>query len=257
MAGGSADGLRKNASELAALAPDIILASGNSAVGPLLQATRTIPVVFVIVPDPVGAGFVDSLARPGGNATGFESFEYGIGGKWLQLLKEIAPRLTRIAVFRDATISAGIGQWGAIQTAAPSFGLEVTPINLRDSNEIERAVAVFARQANGGLIVTSSGLSIQHRELIIALAAQHKLPTVYYAGAFVKAGGLISYGPDRAEQFQRAAAYVDRILKGENPSDLPVQSPTKYELVVNLKTAKGLGIDVPPTVLARADEVIE
>ena len=172
------------------------------------------------------------------------------------MLKEIAPRLTRIAVFRDATISAGIGQWGAIQTAAPSFGLEVTPINC-GLDEIERAVAVFARQANGGLIVTSSGLSIQHRELIIALAAQHKLPTVYYAGAFVKAGGLISYGPDRAEQFQRAAAYVDRILKGENPSDLPVQSPTKYELVVNLKTAEGLGIDVPPTVLARADEVIE
>ena len=223
----------------------------------MLQATRTVPVVFVIVPDPVGAGFVDSLASPGGNATGFESFEYGIGGKWLQLLKEIAPRLTRIAVFRDASINAGIGQWGAIQTAAPSFGLEVTPINLRDANEIERAVTAFARQGNGGLIVTSSGLSIAHRDLIIAQAARHKLPTVYYAGSFVKRGGLISYGPDRVEQFERAAAYVDRILKGEKPADLPVQSPTKYELVINLKTAKALGLEVPPTLLARADEVIE
>jgi putative ABC transport system substrate-binding protein len=256
-AGGAAEGLRRNASELADLAPDVILASGNSAAGPLLQSTRSVPVVFVIVPDPVGAGFVESLARPGGNATGFESFEYGIGGKWIQLLKEIAPRLTRLGVFRDATISAGVGQWGAIQTAAPSFGLEVTPINLQDASAIERAVAVFARPGNGGLIVTSSGLSIQHRDLIIALAAQHKLPTVYYAGAFVKRGGLISYGPDRVEQFQRAAAYVDRILKGEKPADLPVQAPTKYELVVNLKTAKALGIDVSSTVLARANEVIE
>ena len=255
--GGAAEDLRKSAGELAALAPDVILAAGNSAAGPLLQATRTVPVVFVIVPDPVGAGFVDSLASPGGNATGFESFEYGIGGKWLQLLKEIAPRLTRIAVFRDASINAGIGQWGAIQTAAPSFGLEVTPINLRDANEIERAVTAFARQGNGGLIVTSSGLSIAHRDLIIAQAARHKLPTVYYAGSFVKRGGLISYGPDRVEQFERAATYVDRILKGEKPADLPVQSPTKYELVINLKTAKTLGIEIPPTLLARADEVIE
>src|SRR4029077_7336195 len=255
--GGNADNIRKQAAELAALEPDVILAAGAAVAGPLLQATRTVPVVFVIVPDPVGAGFVDSLASPGGNATGFESFEYGIGGKWLQLLKEIAPRLTRIAVFRDASINAGIGQWGAIQTAAPSFGLEVTPINLRDANEIERAVTAFARQGNGGLIVTSSGLSIAHRDLIIAQAARHKLPTVYYAGSFVKRGGLISYGPDRVEQFERAATYVDRILKGEKPADLPVQSPTKYELVINLKTAKALGLEIPPTLLARADEVIE
>jgi putative ABC transport system substrate-binding protein len=256
-AGGAADGVQKNAGELAALAPDVILASGNSAVGPLLQATRTVPVVFVVVPDPVGAGFVDSLARPGGNVTGFESFEYGIGGKWLQLLKEIAPRVTRLAVFRDASINAGIGQWGAIQTAAPSFGLEVTPINLRDAKEVERTVTTFAQQANGGLIVTSSGLSIAHRDLIIALAARHRLPTVYYASSFVRRGGLISYGPDRVEQFERAAGYVDRILKGEKPADLPVQSPTRYELVVNTKTAKALGIDVPSSVLSRADEVIE
>jgi putative ABC transport system substrate-binding protein len=256
-AGGAPEGIRKNARELAELAPDVVLASGNSAVGPLLEATRTVPVVFVIVPDPVGAGFVESLARPGGNATGFESFEYAIGGKWLQLLKDIAPRLTRLAVFRDTTISAGVGQWGAIQTAAPSFGLEVTPINLQDANGIERAVAAFARQGNGGLIVTSSGRSIQHRDLIIAQASQHGLPAVYYASAFVKRGGLISYGPDRVEQFQHAAAYISRILKGEKPADLPVQAPTKYELVVNLKTAKALGIDMPPSVLARADEVIE
>jgi putative tryptophan/tyrosine transport system substrate-binding protein len=256
-AGGAPEGLRRNASELADLAPDVILASGNSAAGPLLQSTRSVPVVFVIVPDPVGAGFVESLARPGGNATGFESFEYGIGGKWIQLLKEVVPRLTRLGVFRDASISAGVGQWAAIQTAAPSFGLEVTPINLQDASAIERAVAVFARPGNGGLIVTSSGLSIQHRDLIIAQAAKHKLPTVYYAGAFVKRGGLISYGPDRVEQFQRAAAYVDRILRGEKPADLPVQAPTKYELVVNLRTAKALGIDVSSTLLARANEVIE
>jgi putative ABC transport system substrate-binding protein len=242
-AGGAPEGIRKNARELAELAPDVVLASGNSAVGPLLEATRTVPVVFVIVPDPVGAGFVESLARPGGNATGFESFEYAIGGKWLQLLKDIAPRLTRLAVFRDTTISAGVGQWGAIQTA--------------DANGIERAVAAFARQGNGGLIVTSSGRSIQHRDLIIAQASQHGLPAVYYASAFVKRGGLISYGPDRVEQFQHAAAYISRILKGEKPADLPVQAPTKYELVVNLKTAKALGIDMPPSVLARADEVIE
>jgi putative ABC transport system substrate-binding protein len=256
-AGGAPDGIRKNARELAELAPDVVLASGNSAVGPLLQATRTVPVVFVIVPDPVGAGFVESLARPGGNATGFESFEYAIGGKWIQLLKDIAPRLTRLAVFRDTTISAGVGQWGAIQTAAPSFGLEVTPINLQDADAIERGVAAFARQGNGGLIVTSSGRSIQHRDLIIAQASQHGLPAVYYASAFVKRGGLISYGPDRVEQFQRAAAYISRILNGEKPADLPVQAPTKYELVINLNTAKALGIDVPPALLARADQVIE
>jgi ABC-type uncharacterized transport system substrate-binding protein len=256
-AGGAPDGIRKNARELAELAPDVVLASGNSAVGPMLQATRTVPVVFVIVPDPVGAGFVESLARPGGNATGFESFEYAIGGKWIQLLKDIAPRLTRLAVFRDTTISAGVGQWGAIQTAAPSFGVEVTPINLQDADTIERAVATFARQGNGGLIVTSSGRSIQHRDLIIAQASQHGLPAVYYASAFVKRGGLISYGPDRVEQFQRAAAYISRILNGEKPADLPVQAPTKYELVVNLKAAKALGLEILPSLLARADEVIE
>jgi putative tryptophan/tyrosine transport system substrate-binding protein len=256
-AGGAPEGLRKNAGALVALAPDVILAPGNSTVGPLLQSTRSIPIVFVIVPDPVGAGFVESLARPGGNATGFESFEYNIGGKWIELLREIAPRLKRLAVFRDTTIRAGVGQWGAVQTAASSLGLETMPINLQDANAIEQAVADFARQGDGGLIVTSSGRSIQHRDLIIAQAAHHKLPAVYYADSFVKRGGLVSYGPDRVDQFQRAAAYIDRILKGERPADLPVQSPTRYELIVNLKTAKALDIDLPPTLLGRADEVLE
>jgi putative tryptophan/tyrosine transport system substrate-binding protein len=226
-------------------------------VGPLLQATRTVPIIFTLVADPVGAGFIDSLARPGGNATGFVQYEYGLGGKWLDLLKEIAPSVTRAAVLRDAAITARVGLWGAIQTAAPSFGIEVSPVNVRDATEIERAVTAFARGPNGGLIVTGSALSAAHRDLIVALATQHKLPAIYFTRQFVDRGGLISYGPDIVDQFRRAAGYVDRILKGEKPADLPVQAPTKYELVVNLKTAKALGLTVPPTLLATADEVIE
>jgi putative ABC transport system substrate-binding protein len=248
---------RKYAVELAALAPEVILASGSAATGPLLQATRTVPIVFAIVPDPVGAGFVDSLARPGGNATGFISFDYGISGKWLELLKEIAPSVTRAAILRDPAITAGIGQWGAIQTAAPSLGLETSPLNVRDASEIERAVTAFARSPNGGLVVTGSALANIHRNLIITLAARHRLPAVYFERFFVTAGGLISYGPDFLDQYRRAAAYVDRILKGEQPADLPVQAPTKYVLAINLKTATALGLEVPTSVLARADEVIE
>jgi putative tryptophan/tyrosine transport system substrate-binding protein len=248
---------RKYAAELAAFAPEVILASGSAGAGPLLQATRTVPIVFTIVPDPVGAGYVDSLARPGGNATGFTSFEFGIGAKWLELLKQIAPAVTRAAVIRDPAISAGLGLFGAIQSAAPSLGLEVNPVNVRDAREIERAITAFARSPNGGLIVTGSALANIHRNLIVTLAARHKLPTVYYERFFVAAGGLMSYGPDIVDQFRRAAGYVDRILKGEKPADLPVQAPTKYELVINLKTAKALGLEVPPTLLARADEVIE
>jgi putative ABC transport system substrate-binding protein len=256
-AGGGADTNRRYAEELVALAPDVIMAAGNSSAGPLLKATRAIPIVFTIVPDPVGAGLVDSLARPGGNATGFTSFAYDIGGKWLELLKEIAPRVTRVAVIRDSTITAGVGQWSAIQTAAPSFGMETTPINLSNARELERTISTFARSANGALIVTSSGLAISHRDTIVMQAAKHRLPAVYYSRGFVSAGGLFSYGSDRVDQFRSAAGYVDRILKGENPADLPVQAPTKYELVINLKTAKALGLTVPPSVLARADEVIE
>ena len=248
---------RKYAAELATLAPDVILTSGAAAVAPLLQATRSVPIVFVIVPDPVGAGFVDSLARPGGNATGFTAVEYGFSGKWLELLKQIAPAMTRAAVIRDPAITAGIGMFGAIQSAAPSLGVEVSPINVRDAAEIERAIAGFARAPNGGLIVTASALAAVHRDLIITLAARHKLPAVYYERFFVAAGGLVSYGPDYVDQYRRAAAYVDRILKGAKPADLPVQAPTKYELVINLKTAKALGLTVPPILLARADEVIE
>jgi putative ABC transport system substrate-binding protein len=216
-----------------------------------------VPVVFAIVPDPVGAGFVNSLARPGGNATGFTPFEFSISGKWLELLKEIAPDVKRAAILRDADIAAGIGQFGAIQNAAPSLGLQVSPIDVRTASEIERAVAEFARAGNGGLIITGSSLATVHRDPIIAAAARHKLPAVYYGRFFVPAGGLISYGPDLVDQFRRAAGYVDRILKGEKPADLPVQAPTKYELVINLKTAKALSLTVPPAVLARADEVIE
>ena len=256
-AGGGADTNRRYANELVALAPDVIVAAGNSAAGPLLQATRAIPIVFTIVPDPVGAGLVDSLARPGGNATGFTSFAYDIGGKWLELLKEIAPRVTRVAVIRDSTTTAGVGQWSAIQTAAPLFGMEASPINLRDAGELERTVSTFARTANGGLIVTSSGLAISHRDTIIMQAAKYRLPAVYYSRGFVSAGGLISYGSDRVDQFRSAAGYVNRILKGEKPADLPVQAPTKYELVINLKTAKTLGITMSLSLLARADEVIE
>ena len=249
--------IRRHAAELVALAPDVILASGTSTVGPLLQATRSVPIVFPNVVDPVGAGFVDSLARPGGNATGFMNFEFSIGGKWLELLKEIAPRVTRAAVVRDAAVASGIGQFGAIQSVAPSFGVELSPVNVRDAAEIERAVAAFARSPNGGLIVTGSAPAIAHRDMIIMIAARHKLPAVYNARNFVVAGGLTSYGPDFIDQFRRAAGYVDRILKGEKPADLPVQAPTKYEMAINLKTAKALGLTVPPTLLARADEVIE
>jgi len=254
---GDAERTRRYAAELVALAPDVILATGSAAAGPLLQATRTVPIVFVNVPDPVGAGFVDGLARPGGNATGFLSSEYGISGKWVELLKQIAPAVIRAAIIRDPAITAGIGQFGAIQAVAPSLGVEVSPVNVRDAGEIERAVTAFARASNGGVIVTGSALAGVHRDLIITLAARHKLPAVYYARYFVAAGGLISYGPDFVDQYRQAASYVDRILKGEKPADLPVQAPTKYELVINLKTAKALGIEIPPTLLARADEVIE
>ena len=256
--GGNVDLLRKDAVELAGLAPDVIFAAGATATDPLLQATRTVPVVFTIVPDPVGAGFVNSLHRPGGNATGFTSFEYGIGGKWLELIKEIAPGVRRVGVLRDPAITAGIGQWGAIQTAAPAVGLEVRPINLRGgASETEQEVGAFAPNASSGLIVTSSGLSVQHRDLLVGLAARYRVPALYYARAFVDRGGLVAYGPDRVDQFRRAAGYVDRILKGENSADLPVQAPTKYELVLNVKTAKALGLDVPPSLLSLADEVIE
>jgi putative ABC transport system substrate-binding protein len=253
---GNAANVRKYAEELVALAPDVILAVSQG-LGPLLQATRTIPIVFTIVPDPVGAGFVESLSRPGGNATGFLMLEYSLCGKWLELLKEIAPSLTRAAVLRDSTDPAGVGQFAVIQSAAPGVGVDVSPINLRDVAEIERAVAAFAQTANGGLIVTTSALSVVHRDLIVALAAQYNLPAVYSERFYVAAGGLISYGPNFRDQFRRAAGYVDRILKGEKPADLPVQAPTKYDLVVNLKTAKALGLTIPPTVLSRADEVIE
>jgi putative tryptophan/tyrosine transport system substrate-binding protein len=255
--GGDSERTRKYAAELVALAPDVILTSGSTALAPLLQATRTMPIVFAQVPDPVGAGFVNSLARPGGNTTGFLTFEYGLSSKWLELLTQIAPGVTRAAVIRDAAQSAGIGQWGAIQAVAPSVRLLVSPVNVSDVGEVERDLAAFARGSNGGLIVTSSPAAGLHRDLIITLAARHRLPAVYYQRLFVTAGGLISYGPDFIDQYRRAAGYVDRILKGEKPADLPVQAPTKYELVINLRTAKALGLDVPPTLLARADEVIE
>jgi putative ABC transport system substrate-binding protein len=260
---GDVERIRKRAAELAAFAPDVIFATGGATVGPLLQVTRAVPTVFVNVIDPVGAGFVDSQARPGGNATGFTSFEYGLGGKWLELLKEIAPRVTRAAVLRDPAIAEGSGQLGAIQTAAPSFGVELRPVGVRDGGEIERAITAFARGSNGGMIinggmiVTGSYLATFHRELIVTLAARHRLPAVYSDRSFIPSGGLSSYGPDRVDPYRRAAGYVDRILKGAKPADLPVQAPTRYELVINMKTAKALGLEVPPTLLARADEVIE
>ena len=254
---GDPERIRRNTEEMVALAPDVILASGNAGVAPLLQATRTVPVVFVIVPDPVGAGFVDSLARPGGNATGFIAYEYGLSGKWLEVLKEIAPGVTRAAVIRDPALASGPGQFAAIQSIAPSLGVEVSPVNVRDAGEIERAITAFAHSPNGGLIVTGSALVGIHRHLIIALAARHKLPAVYVERTYVAAGGLISYGSDFLDQYRRAASYVDRILKGEKPADLPVQQPTKYELVINLKTAKALGLDVSTQLQQRADEVIE
>jgi ABC-type uncharacterized transport system substrate-binding protein len=256
-AAGDANLIRKSAAELIALAPDVILAPGTTSLGPLLQATRTVPIVFTTLLDPVGAGFVDSLARPGGNATGFIAFEYSLSGKWLELLKQIAPSLTRVAILRDPATAAGIGQFAAIQSAAPSFGVELRPIDMREADEIERAVTAFARSSNGGLIVTAGSGSVIHRDLIIKLAARHQLPSVYGAHHFVTGGGLISYGPDRIDQYRQAAGYIDRILKGEKPGDMPVQAPTKYELVINLKTAKALGLTVPPSVLARADQVIE
>jgi putative tryptophan/tyrosine transport system substrate-binding protein len=254
---GDPDRIRKSVAELVELAPDVILAGGSATLAPFLQATRTMPVVFVHVPDPVGAGFVDSLGRPGGNATGFAIFEYGISGKWLELLKQIAPAVTQVGVIRDPAISAGIGQWGAIQAMAPSVGVEVIPVNVRDAPEIERAITAFARSSNGGLLVTASALAVLHRDLIVTLAARHKLPAVYWERFFVTGGGLISYGPDVVDQFRRAASYVDRILKGEKPADLPVQAPVKYELAINLKTARVLALNVPDSLLARADEVIE
>jgi putative ABC transport system substrate-binding protein len=249
--------IRRHAAELAALAPDVILTHGASTVGPLLQATRTVPIVFPIAGDPVGAGFVDSLARPGGNATGFLAFEYSLSGKWLELLKEIAPGVTRAAVLRDPATPTGPAMFGVIQAVAPSLRVEVNPVNMRDAGEIERAVAAFARAPNGGLIVTASGLADLHRHLIVTLAARHKLPAVYNERSFVAAGGLVSYGPDFVDQFRRAAGYVDRILKGEKTADLPVQVPTRYELEINLKTAKALGLTVPTKLLSTANEVIE
>jgi putative tryptophan/tyrosine transport system substrate-binding protein len=255
-AGNAADTL-KYAAELVALAPDVIFASGSASLGPLLQATHTVPIVFAIVPDPVGAGFVDSLSQPGGNTTGFMQFEYSLCGKWLELLKEIAPGVTRAAILRDAAITAGIGQFAVIQSVAPTVGVDVRPVNLRDAADLEHVVASFARAANSGLILTTSALSEFYRDQIIALAARYKLPAVYNERHFVAGGGLISYGPNFIDQFRRAAGYVDRILKGEKPADLPVQAPDKYDLVINLKTAKALGVTIPQSVLARADEVIE
>jgi putative ABC transport system substrate-binding protein len=250
--------IHRHAAELVAFAPDVLVAANGSATtAPLLQATRTVPIVFAIVIDPVGAGFVESLARPGGNATGFTLYEYSMSGKWLELLKEIAPGVTRVAVLRDPAVASGIGQFGAIQIVAPSLGVTVTPVDVRDASEIERGITAFARGSNGGLIATASPLASIHRNLIATLAARHKLPAVYSARHYVNAGGLLSYGPDLIDQFRQAAGYVDRILKGAKPADMPVQAPTKYETVINLKTAKALGLQIPPTLLARADEVIE
>ena len=254
---GDPDLTRKAATELVALAPDVILATGTPVTAALQQASLSVPIVFAQVPDPVANGFVAGLARPGGNTTGFTTYDYAGSAKWVEVLKEIAPGVTRAAVLRDPTIASGIGQLGAVLAVAPSLGIEMSPIGVRDASEIEGAVTAFAREPNGGLIVLASPLSIVQRKLIIALAARHRLPAVYGLRFFVVDGGLISYGPDSVEPYRRAAGYVDRILKGEKPADLPVQAPTKYDLVINLKTAKALGLDIPPTLLARADEVIE
>jgi putative ABC transport system substrate-binding protein len=256
-AAADADLFRRYATELVALAPDVILASTNSAVAPLQQATRTVPIVFAITVDPVGAGFVARLARPGGNTTGFSLYEYSISGKWLELLKQVAPGVTRAAVLRDPATAAGIGQFAAIQAVAPPFGVELSPVDVRDGGEIEQAVTAFAHEPNGGLIVTGSPSQAVHRKLIVSLAARHRLPAVYPFRYMATEGGLIAYGPEIIDQYRRAAQYVHRILNGEKPANLPVQAPTKYELVINLKTAKALGLDIPATVLARADEVIE
>jgi putative ABC transport system substrate-binding protein len=253
----NATDIRRQAAELVALAPDVVLAHGAGPVGALLQVSRTVPIVFPVLGDPVGAGYVDSLARPGGNVTGFMNFEFSMGGKWLELLRQIAPNLTRAAVLRDTTEGSGTSQFAVIQAVAPSLRVEVKPFNMRDAGEIERDVEVFAHSPNGGLIVTASAAAALHRDLIIKLAAQHKLPTVYPDRAFVAAGGLISHGVDYIDQYRKAAGYVDRILKGEKPADLPVQAPTKYETMLNLKTARTLGLTVPPALLARADDVIE
>jgi putative tryptophan/tyrosine transport system substrate-binding protein len=256
-AAGDPERFQRYAQELLTLGPDVTLASATPGIVALVQASRTVPIVFVAVIDPVGAGFVESLARPGGNVTGFGTFEYGMSGKWLELLKEIAPRVARVAVIRDQSLTSGTAQFAAVQSVAPSFGVELSPVGVRDAGEIERGVAGFARTPNGGVIVTGSPLTAVHRDLIIALAARHRLPAVYGFRFFASAGGLISYGPDIVDQYRRAAGYVDRILKGEKPGDLPVQAPTKYELVINLKTAKALGLEIPSSVLARANEVIE
>jgi len=256
-AGSRASDLRRHAADLVALAPEVLVAGGTSCLGPLLQATHTVPIVFAAATDPVVAGLIESMARPGGNATGFIQSEYTLSGKWLELLKEIAPSVTRTAVLRDPDLTNGIGQYAVIQSVAPALGVDVTLINLRDASEIERAVTAFAGSPNGGLILTNSALAVAHHELIIALAAKHKLPAVYYRRYYVASGGLISYGYDVVQQFRGAAGYVDRILRGEKPADLPAQAPTKYELAINLKTAKALGLEVPHSLLARADEVIE
>jgi ABC-type uncharacterized transport system substrate-binding protein len=252
-----ADGIRKHAAELAALAPDVILAHGATTVGPLLQITRTVPIVAPVFGDPVGAGFVDSLARPGGNITGFVSFEYSMAAKWLELLKETVPSVARAAILRDPSQGSGTSQFAAIAAVAPTLKVDVNPVNMRDADQITQTIEIFARASNGGLVVTASGAAHRHRDLIVKLAARHKLPAIYYERAFVAAGGLASYGPDFSDQYRRAASYVDRILRGEKPAEMPVQAPTKFALMINLKTAKALGLTVPATALARADEVIE
>jgi len=249
--------VRRHAADVIALVPDVVLANGTTALGPLLEVTRTVPIVFVQITDPVSTGYVESLARPGGNVTGFSLFEYGMSGKWLELLRQIAPRVTRAAVLRDSTQPTGIAQLAAMHSVAPALGIELVPIGLRDPEEIERGVTAFVRGANGGLIVTSGGQGIRQGDLIVALATRHRLPAIYPYRFFATSGGLMSYGTDSADPYRRAAGYVDRILKGEKPSDLPVQMPTKYELVINLKTARALGLEVPPTLLATADEVLE
>ena len=249
--------IRKHAINMVSAGPDVIVATGTSAIGPLLQATRTLPIVFVNVADPVGAGFIESMARPGGNVTGFVQFEYPLGGKWVELLKQIAPEVQRVAVLRDPTTASGVGLFAVIQSMAPSLAVEATVINVREAGEVERALIGFAQSPNGGLIVTPGALAVSHSELIISLAPRHKLPAVYFRRYFVAYGGLVSYGYDIVQQYRGVAGYVDRILKGAKPADLPVQAPTKYQLAINMKTAKALGLEIPPTLLARADEVIE